>query len=171
LQGGLALIACLPHGRSTSIPAGRIEARTTSAAGEKEMNIKLLKRLRTRFLRMRHKEHFHMKAIAAKTDCGTVMCIAGHTLDLAGYKMRLDPDRDTGNSIYEGRMDFDFISPDGDVVANPLKVAGDELGLPFECEQGNIAFDLFHDYSLKTPKDAATRIQQLIESHVPENVS
>jgi hypothetical protein len=105
---------------------------------------------------MRHKEHFHMKAIAAKTD-------------LAGYKMRLDPDRDTGNSIYEGRMDFDFISPDGDVVANPLKVAGDELGLPFECEQGNIAFDLFHDYSLKTPKDAATRIQQLIESHVPEN--
>lgn len=127
------------------------------------MNIELLQRLRTRFLRMRHKEHFNMKAIAAKTNCGTVMCIAGHTLDLAGYKMRLDPDRDTGNSIYEGRTDFEFISPDGKVI-EPLTAAAKELDIPYEVEEGNLAFDLFHDFSLKTPKDAAARIQELIES-------
>ncbi len=113
---------------------------------------------------MRHAEHFNMKAVAAKTDCGTVMCIAGHTLDLAGYKMRLDPDRYVGNEIYEGRMDFEFIAPDGQLVREPLTTAAKELELSYTVEEGNEAFDLFHDFSLKTPKDAAERIQELIEA-------
>jgi hypothetical protein len=112
---------------------------------------------------MRHAEHFNMKPIAAKTDCGTVMCIAGHTLDLAGYKMKLDPYRNTGQCVYEGRTDFEFISPDGNVVLDALATAAKELGMPYECGEGNEAFDLFHDFTLKTPKDAALRIQKLIE--------
>lgn len=53
-----------------------------------EKNIALLKRLRTRFLRMRHPQHFNIRVVAEKTSCGTAMCVAGHALDLKGYKAR-----------------------------------------------------------------------------------
>lgn len=52
------------------------------------LNIELLKRLKTRFMRMRHPEHFNMAVWAHKNECGTAMCIAGHALDLQGYKTR-----------------------------------------------------------------------------------
>lgn len=124
-----------------------------------KLNIPLLKRLRTRFLRMRHPEHFHMDVIAVKTDCGSAMCIAGHTLDLAGYKrvLRLEDDR---NSV----LDFDFIAPSGRKVKNPLAAAGKELGISYRPRQGNKAFDLFHDWTLTTPREAADRIQGLMEA-------
>lgn len=125
-------------------------------------NIRLLKRLRTRFLRMKHRKHFNMEAVAAKTDCGSVMCIAGHTLQLAGYKMRLSDDYEPSEHIWMGRLDYDFIAPSGRKV-DPLEAAARELGLPFDgC--GSKGFDLFLDFNLKTPKQAAARIQKLIES-------
>ena len=126
-----------------------------------KLNIELLKRLKTRFMRMRHPEHFRMDVIAVKSDCGSVMCIAGHTLDLAGYKRQLRPE-DERSSV----LDFDFIDPSGRVVKSPLARAAKELGLNYRREPGNAAYVLFHNWSLETPHDAAARIQKLIDEEV-----
>jgi hypothetical protein len=100
-----------------------------------------------------------MDVIAVKTDCGTQQCIAGHVLELAGYKRRLkSPD------IRHYLLDFDFIAPSGRMVKNPLNAAAKELGLHYRPRGGNQAFDLFHDWKLETPKQAAARIQELIDS-------
>lgn len=108
-------------------------------------NIELLKRLRTRFLRMRHPKHFNMNTIAKQTDCGTAMCIAGHTLDLLGYKSI--PCGCTKNCRSR------FINPKGREV-DPIEEAQRKLGLSSN--------DLFYEFSLKTPKQAAERISELI---------
>lgn len=107
-------------------------------------NIELLKRLRARFLRMRHKKHFDMGAYAERNECGTSMCIAGHALDLQGYKIRFED----GWPV--------FFNPEGQRVT-PMNAAERELGLPH-----HEAYDLFHDFSLKTPKQAAKRIEKII---------
>lgn len=111
-----------------------------------------------------------MEPVAMKTDCGTVMCIAGHTLELAGYKMRVRgvPVVMRAHSII-GRRDFDFIAPNGSVVDEPLEIAARELGLEF-TGMGMFGAEgdrLFHDFSLKTPKQAAARIEALISDNVP----
>lgn len=120
------------------------------------MNIELLKKLRTRFLRMRHAEHFDMKSVAIKNTCGTAMCIAGHALQLQGYKFQY---RDGGwlDSV---------VSPKGRTIKyNIMKVAAKEMGLKYRYSyDNNDAYQLFHDFSLKTPKQAAERIQELIDS-------
>lgn len=121
------------------------------------MNIELLKRLRTKFLRMRHPKHFQMDVIAVRTDCGSVMCIAGHTLDLAGYKRKLRHESDRSHVL-----DFDFIAPSGRKV-EPLAAAARALGLRYRKSSGNKAYQLFHDWTLETPKQAAARIQELID--------
>lgn len=122
------------------------------------VNVDLLKRLRRRFLRMRHSEHFHMDVIAIKTDCGSQMCIAGHTLDLAGYTRRLRPQGE--RSVV---LDFDFFTPSGQKIKSPLCAAAREMGLHYRRACGNKAYELFHDSSLTTPADAAARIQELID--------
>lgn len=124
-------------------------------------NIELMKRLRTRFLRMRHPEHFKMDVIAAKTDCGSAMCIAGHTLELAGYKKKLRAHRQDGLGI----QDFNFFAPSGRKVRNVLSAAGRELGLSYRADSNNEAYRLFHDWELTTPKDAAERVGELIARH------
>lgn len=116
---------------------------------KRKLNIDLLKRLRTRFLRMKHPEHFNMEHVAVETDCGTAMCIAGHTLDLQGYRRRKQPDS----------ARIDFISPKGRKVS-PLTAAARELGIPYR----DGAFWLFHDFSLDTPKRAAGRLQEIIDN-------
>lgn len=136
-----------------------VELITSECVERIEMNIELLKRLRTRFLRMRHAEHFQMDVIAVKTDCGSQMCIAGHALELAGYKRRLVPE-DRRSTV----LDYDFIAPSGQEVKAPLDTAAKEMGLCYEREPGNTAFELFNDSSMTTPADAAQRIQELIES-------
>lgn len=120
-----------------------------------KQNIPLLKRLRTRFLRMRHNKHFDMSVVAKKTDCGTAMCIAGHTLDLQGYKRRFKM-ADCGPGCCG--IQADFISPSGRKV-HPLKAAARELGLAYH----DTAYNLFHDYSILTPKQAAKAIDKLIQ--------
>lgn len=119
-------------------------------------NIPLLKRLRTRFLRMRHTEHFDMGTWGTKTECGTTACIAGHALLLAGYKLRLN--------IKEG--DYEFVSPKGRVVSPPI-AARRELGLSKRVTGTESSWEhreLFYDYCIRTPKQAAARIQEIIES-------
>lgn len=107
---------------------------------------------------MKHKKHFNMRAIAAHTECGSAMCIAGHTLELAGYKMRLKDNADKGGRIYLGRKDYEFISPTtGQTVKKPLDDAAKELGLNSE-----VAFFLFHDFALTNPGKAAKRIEKMI---------
>lgn len=118
-----------------------------------ELNIPLFRKLRTRFLRMRHPKHFNMGVIATKTDCGAAMCFIGHTLDLAGYKMR----KRNRPSFVAATLDFDFFSPDGNYVSDVYEEARELLGI----DLGD-AHKLFNDYSLKTPKQAAERIEQLI---------
>lgn len=121
------------------------------------MNIELLKRLRTRFLRMRHEEHFNMEVVAQRTACGTAMCIAGHALDLQGYKFHYGD----GGGIES------VTSPNGRTVKyGIMKVAAKEMGLKYRYGyyDKSDAYQLFHDFSLRTPKDAAARIQELIES-------
>ncbi len=120
------------------------------------MNVELLKRLRTRFLRMRHVEHFDMTIVAQRNECGTAMCIAGHVLNLQGYKWSFDSDGDLDN----------VISPGGRRVSDELSAAAKEMGLPYKVWPANTpdAYDLFHDFSIKTPKQAAARVQELIDS-------
>ena len=122
-------------------------------------NIELLKRLRTRFLRMRHPKHFEMTDVATRNECGTAMCIAGHTLDLLGFKVRF---RVNGSA--------DWFYPSGrrlprregsDSIDAPLNAAQRALGLTrFEAQ--NFDHGLFYDFSIKTPKQAAARIEKLI---------
>lgn len=122
-----------------------------------KLNIGLLKKLRMRFLRMRHVEHFDMTVVAKKNECGTTMCIAGHVLNLQGYKWRFDSD---------GDLD-DVRSPNGRKVDDELAAAATEIGLPYKKWSADApvdAYDLFHDFSIQTPKQAAARIQELIES-------
>lgn len=116
-------------------------------------NIPLLKRLRTRFLRMKHPEHFNMHRVAIKTDCGAVMCNAGHILDLAGYRIRLRPKHSDLQSV----QILDFITPKGRKVHDPIATARREAGLT-EDE----AVNLFYDFSIKTPKQSAKRVEMLI---------
>lgn len=130
----------------------------TGRLNEMALNTQLLKRLRRRFLRMRHERHFLMDVIAVKTDCGSQMCIAGHLLDLAGYKRRLREEKDRTTVL-----DFDFYSPSGQRVRNPLNAAAREIGLSYRRSMNNKAYSLFHDWELTTPKLAAERIQELIE--------
>lgn len=122
------------------------------------LNVELLKKLRNRFRRMRHPGHFRMDVIAVKTDCGSAMCIAGHTLDLAGYTRKM---RRTDKSYV---LDFDFINPAGRKIRKPLASAAYELGLCYRNRSDNKAYQLFHDWTLTTPKEAADRIQELIDS-------
>jgi hypothetical protein len=107
---------------------------------------------------MRHAEHFQMDVIAVQTECGSAMCIAGHTLELAGYKRKLRPDDEKSYVL-----DFDFIAPSGRKVKSPLAAAGRELGIPYRNMSNNKAYKLFLDWELTTPKEAADRIQELID--------
>jgi hypothetical protein len=122
-----------------------------------KLNIDLLKRLRTSFLKMRHAEHFNMDSLAIKNECGTAMCIAGHALQLQGYRFRY---RDGGY--------LDSVTtPNGRTIKHHImKVAAREMGLPYRYRyyDRNDAYQLFHDFNIRTPKQAANRIQELIES-------
>lgn len=119
-------------------------------------NIELLKRLRTRFLRMRHPKHFNMGDVAQKTDCGTAMCIAGHALDLEGYRFNLDEDGDF----------LECFAPNGRRVHNELVRAQRLLGLTKDeaqrCGSTDTDNGLFLRFDLKTPKQAAKVIERLI---------
>jgi hypothetical protein len=118
-------------------------------------NVELLKRLRMRFLRMRHPKHFNMAVIAVETDCGSQMCIGGHILDLCGYKTR--PRTGKRNRYLDSVLGVDFLSPTGRKVSNPLQAARQEVGLTLREST------LFYDMDIHTPKQAAARIQQLID--------
>jgi hypothetical protein len=113
-------------------------------------NIELLKRLRTRFLRMRHRKHFKMEVVAERTPCGTAMCIAGHALDLQGYRFKFDE---------YGNIERTFRPSGRPLKAGLLSTAARELRLDYYSAD----YNLFNDFSLKTPKQAAARIQELIE--------
>lgn len=120
-----------------------------------KLNIPLLKRLRTRFLRMRHPEHFDMEAFADKNQCGTSMCIAGHALVLEGYKVKFIRNEDrTEGPFYTAR----FFAPSGRRVKAD-KAAARVLGL-----NATEAYNLFYDFDLETPQQAAARIQRIIET-------
>lgn len=126
-------------------------------------NLALLKRLRTRFLRMRHPEHFDMFNVAEETACGTAMCIAGHALDLQGYRFKPK----SGG--------YGWITPSGRRLRNdPLEEAQRLLGLThheaLEYTVSSVARKdkaskhngLFYRWDLKTPKQAAKAIEKLI---------
>lgn len=124
-------------------------------------NIELMKRLRMRFLRMKHEEHFQMDVIAVKTYCGSQMCIAGHTLELAGYRRKLRP-----KYRREAILDYDYFTPSGIKVKKPLVAAAVELGVGnYRRQRNNVAFNLFHDHRLDTPREAAERISELIKEY------
>ena len=116
-------------------------------------NIALLKRLRTRFLGMRHKQHFNMDYIAIRNERGTAMCIAGHTLDLEGYKVKFD----------EADSPIWFTPSGRRMTAGGLEKASRLLGLSYGYNGLSEGYNLFHDFSLTTPKKAAIRITELIE--------
>ena len=135
---------------------------------KQKLNIDLLKRLRTRFLRMRHRKHFRMKQIAIKTDCGAAMCMIGHILDLEGYKMRLkrnyDPaeDWELDDPNDPTRTDYEFIRPRSKsrVVECPATEAAKRLGMDVE----DASDKLFLKYRLRTPQQAAAHIQKMIDA-------
>jgi hypothetical protein len=120
-------------------------------------NIELLKRLRTRFLRMRHKKHFDMEDVVQVTECGAAMCIAGHTLDLEGYTYKKEA------------YGFDWFSPKGRKIDDPLDTAARLLGLTraesqTQDEDAVVKRNgLFFRLDLKTPKQAAKVIDKIIQ--------
>ena len=118
------------------------------------LNIELLKRLKTRFMRMRHPEHFDMSVWAHRNECGTAMCIAGHALDLQGYKTR--------PKDYQGISgNLEFLSPKGNRLRKTIaEVAAREMGIDSITARWLFA----NNGSITTPKDAAARIQQLIDT-------
>jgi len=123
-----------------------------------KLNIELLKRLQTRFLRMKHPEHFNMREVAMKTERGTAMCIAGHVLDLCGYRIRW---QDGGDHA----LDAVWYKPSGRRVGD-LFAAMDEaqrvLGMSYE--QARSSYGLFMRLGLKTPQQAVAAIQQIINA-------
>jgi hypothetical protein len=81
------------------------------------------------------------------------MCIAGHALELQGYKLRRK-----GFESFTGNLKF--IAPDGKEVDDVGGTAASEIGIPRD-----VAFNLFQNNgTIKTPQQAADRIQELIES-------
>lgn len=125
-------------------------------------NIELLKKLRTRFLRMKHPEHFNMASIARKTECGAAMCLIGHTLDLAGYKRRFI------ECEWSAVGDYAWFTPNGRPVKSAFHTARRLLGLRADevetgfDRNGEYAEGLFYRHSLKTPRQAADEIQRYI---------
>jgi hypothetical protein len=109
---------------------------------------------------MRHPKHFDMRRLATKTECGTTMCIAGHTLDLAGYKKKYDADI----------KEFDWYSPDNQYISWPLEEAARLLGISND-EAGTTLYagGLFFNYKLKTPEQAANAILKIIEQKEENN--
>lgn len=130
-------------------------------------NIELLKRLRTRFLRMRHAEHFKMNTIAQPTECGTAMCIAGHALELAGYSTRIPSYCQNRKIAVEDGEQLIFYTPGGREVNDPLVTAQRLLGLTHAEARRATGADatsgLFYRFDLKTPKQAAALIQEYID--------
>lgn len=121
-------------------------------------NIELLKRLRTRFLRMRHSEHFDMETLASKTECGTAMCIAGHALELGGVKRRRNSHRD----------EFEWFYPNGRRVDNPIATAQRLLGLTYA--EARTRSGLFYRYELDTPREAAKALADIIQDPSKESL-
>ena len=122
------------------------------------MNVELLKRLRTRFRRMRHPEHFDMQEWGTKTDCGTQACIAGHTLLLSGYSLRKN---------YYGY--YDYYSPSGRKVNSVASTARKLLGLSIGTTGTPFSYgsrELFFDSTIKTPRDAADRIDEILAGQI-----
>ena len=120
------------------------------------MNLKLFKQLRNRFARMKHPQHFRMAQIAIKTDCGAAMCFIGHTLDLAGYRMRLKSKYGrVGSDAWHS--DYQFIRPDGLVVGSPFEEAQELLEIDYDT-----ARETFEAWHLKTPKQAVEYLDKLI---------
>lgn len=56
------------------------------------MNVEMLRKLAKKLRRIRHEEHYDQGEYAAKTQCGTTACIAGHAVLMEGYKLKFDPD-------------------------------------------------------------------------------
>lgn len=108
---------------------------------------------------MRHEAHFNMAVWAHRNECGTAMCIAGHALELQGYRLRLK-----GFQSFTGNLKF--IAPDGSEVDDVADVAATEMGITRD-----VAFRLFQNNgTITTPKQAAARIQELIDSAQGENL-
>lgn len=120
-------------------------------------NIELLKRLRTRFLRMRHRKHFNMGDVAVKNECGTAMCIAGHTLDLTGYKAKFDNDGNVRWYTPSGRRMY------GDDLGTAQRLLGLTVDEAQRCGANDADNGLFFRFDLKTPKQAAKVIDKIIQ--------
>lgn len=153
--------------RLDALEQSEVDAETSTITSEGEWgmkaNIELLKRLRTRFLRMRHQKHFDMDGVIKITECGVAMCIAGHTLDLEGYRYN--------------RKAHGWIDPNGKTVDNPMDEAARLLGLAGTQETCQAFFDssdrdsrknskgngLFYRFDLRTPKQAAAVIDKIIQ--------
>lgn len=120
-------------------------------------NIELLKRLRTRLVRMRHPQHFRMAHVAVKTECGAAMCLAGHTLELAGYQKKFigEGEGDVG--------DFEWYTPSGRRVRDAMNAAQRLLGLSYDEAQNEEKRGVFLRFDLKTPQDAAKVIDEIIQ--------
>lgn len=81
------------------------------------------------------------------------MCIAGHALELEGYKVKFNEHDETVWLLPSGRR----------MKASTLHTAARLLGLSYTYNSDSAGYALFHDFSLKTPKQAAKRIAKLIE--------
>lgn len=122
------------------------------------MNIELLKKVRNRLRRMKHKEHFVMRVFVSKNECGTAACIGGHALLIAGYKP---------TTWDEAVQEFKEVIPPGKKKAIPIwEAARQALGLD-ETEAGKLFVkgrwpDQFREDNL--PRTAADRIDHFIET-------
>lgn len=93
---------------------------------------------------------FDMRNYARETDCGTVCCIAGHTLLEMGARFH----------FFFGASEAITFS-NGEKSGNALKwaeTATDYLGLP-EFDIENHESSLFYRFDLQSPEDAALALK------------
>lgn len=100
------------------------------------------------------KKHFDMFSFATTTSRDETVTLRNHcgtTCCMAGEKVLLD-----GGSIQKGRCDELCFVIGGETV-EPYDYATRKLGL-----DDRRAFDLFFDYSLETPQQAAQKLRGMI---------
>lgn len=125
------------------------------------MNEKLLRKVQADFIA--HPEKCNMSFFADETPCGTVVCIAGDTLLLAGYKLT--------ESVSLGKKVLRFKDSNG-LVNDEADVAAELLGLD-EQEAWSLFYVTnwprkFHEryVNAKTPAEIAQVVSDRIDSFI-----
>lgn len=96
------------------------------------MNVANLRALAQKLRRIRHEEHYNQGVWTERTTCGSVACLAGHAIVLAGFRTILDSQSEYGVKQFDEESGPDpavcAIGSDGKKVKRLSLVARQWLG-------------------------------------------